>query len=69
MQLKEFWFIIWSWDLALMGAFIGQSLFTKKNEGFCGSKRDDLFGLVCYFLLRTKLVILYQGFSLLKTSL
>jgi len=30
------------------------SPFIKKNERFCGSKRDDLFGLVCFFLLLTK---------------
>jgi len=46
--------IIWYWDLALMGALIGQVLSQKKIERFCGSKRDDLFGLVCFFLLLTK---------------
>lgn len=54
MQLKEFWLIIWSWDLAFMGVFTRQVLSQKKNEGFCGSKGDDLFGLVCFFLLLTK---------------
>ncbi len=39
MQLKEFWLIIRSWDLALMGALIGQSPFTKKKKGFVGLRR------------------------------
>jgi hypothetical protein len=69
MQLNELWLIIWSWDLALMGALTGQVLSQKKYEGFCGSKKDDLFGLVCFFFFEQNLVVMYQGFSLLKTYL
>jgi hypothetical protein len=38
----------------LYGCTYWASPFTKTNEGFCGSKKDDLFGLVSFFLFRTK---------------
>ncbi len=54
MQLNFFGLIIWSWDLALMDALIGQVLSHKKMKGFVGLRRMIYLVRFVFFFLQTK---------------